>query len=108
MPRRVRQVLLPISSPTTAASRHGKRVRHTSLPLLGDFRRERTFRGCSHSITFGLPHSLDPQIAPTAVIRPGGRAVYATHRLGSYLAQDVVSLRARHGQLGTAGLTPAR
>ncbi len=52
------------------------------------------FRGCSHSITFGLPHSLDPQIAPTAVIRPGGRAVYATHRPGSYLAQDVVSLRA--------------
>jgi len=24
------------------------------------------FRGCSHSITFRLPHSLGPQIAPTA------------------------------------------
>ena len=53
-----------------------------------------TFRGCSHSITFGLLHSLDPQIAPTTVQRPGGRAVYATLSLGSYLTQDVVSLRA--------------
>ena len=29
IPRRVRQVHLPIPSPTTAASRHGKHVRHT-------------------------------------------------------------------------------
>ena len=37
IPRRVRQVLLPISSPTAAASRHGKRVRHTKLSPPSDF-----------------------------------------------------------------------
>src|SRR5262249_35296658 len=34
IPRRVRQVRLPISSPTTAASRHGKHVRHTGKPVV--------------------------------------------------------------------------
>ena len=29
---------------------------------------------------FSLPHSLDLQIAPTAVRRLGGQAVYTTHR----------------------------
>ena len=43
IPRRVRQVHLPIPSPTTAASRHGKHVRHTGKPLQGDFHRERSF-----------------------------------------------------------------
>ena len=43
IPRRVRWVPMPISSPTTAASRHGKHVRHTGKPLQGDFDRERSF-----------------------------------------------------------------
>jgi len=41
IPRRVRQMHLPIASPTTAASRHEKHVRHTGEPLRGDFHRER-------------------------------------------------------------------
>jgi len=58
------------------------------------------FRGCSHSIMFRLPRSLDPQIAPTAVVLPqGGRAVYTTHSSVGYLPRDVVSLRIRHKQL---------
>ena len=67
LPRRARQLHMPISSLTTAASRQEIRVRHTRTSLQGDFHRVGTFRGCSHSITFGLLHSLDPQIAPTAV-----------------------------------------
>ncbi len=57
------------------------------------------FRGCSHSITFRLLHSLDLQIAPTAVFRLGGQAVYTTHRPAGYPDQDVVSLPAQNGQL---------
>ena len=39
-----------------------------------------SFRGCSHSITFRLPRSLDPQVAPTAShYVMGSRAVYTTH-----------------------------
>src|SRR5262249_43825060 len=56
IPRRVRQVHIPIASPTTAASRHGKHVRHTGKPLQSDFDRERSFgaaviRSCSGSPT---------------------------------------------------------
>ena len=38
------------------------------------------FRGCSHSVMFRPPCSLDPQVAPTAVnyLSQGGRAVYTT------------------------------
>jgi hypothetical protein len=43
IPRRVRWVPLPISSSTTAASRHGKHVRHTEPSLQSDFHRERHF-----------------------------------------------------------------
>jgi len=59
------------------------------------------FRGCSHSIMFRLPRSLDPQVAPTAEILTlqGGRAVYTTHSSVGYLPRDVVSLRIRHEQL---------
>jgi len=58
-------------------------------------------RGCSHSLMFRLPRSLDPQVAPTAeaLSLQGGRAVYTTHSSVSYLPRDVVSLRIRHGQL---------
>jgi hypothetical protein len=41
IPRRVRQGPLPISSPTTAASRHGRHVWHTGKPLQSAVDRER-------------------------------------------------------------------
>jgi hypothetical protein len=50
------------------------------------------FRGCSHSLMFRLPHLLGLQIAPTAVHRRGGQAVYTTHRPRGYPPRDVVSL----------------
>ncbi len=58
-------------------------------------------RGCRHSLTFRLPRSLGPPIAPTAVqsLTRGGRAVYTTHSSVGYLLRDVVSLRVRHEQL---------
>jgi len=59
------------------------------------------FRGCSHSLMFRLPRSLDPQVAPTAEVLTlqGGRAVYTTHSSVGYLPRDVASLRIRHEQL---------
>ncbi len=59
------------------------------------------FRGCSHSVMFRLPRSLDPQVAPTAVAQSpqGDRAVYTTHSSVGYLPRDVASLRIRHEQL---------
>jgi len=57
------------------------------------------FRGCSHSITFGLLHSLGPQTAPTAASLPSRRALHTTHRPTGYPGQDVASLHVRHGQL---------
>ena len=36
------------------------------------------FRGCSHSVMFRPPCSLDPPVAPTAENSQGGRAVYTT------------------------------
>jgi len=43
IPRRVPRVHLPISSPGASASRHGKHVRHTGVPLRSDFDREPVF-----------------------------------------------------------------
>ncbi len=58
------------------------------------------FRGCSHSLMFRLPCSLDPPVAPTAeAFLQGGRAVYTTHSSVGYLPRDVASLRIRHEQL---------
>ena len=58
------------------------------------------FRGCSHSITFGLLHSLGPQTAPTAAPKaPGRQAFHTTHRPAGYPHRDVASLHVRHGQL---------
>jgi hypothetical protein len=59
------------------------------------------FRGCRHSIIFGLPRSLGLQVAPTAGARslPGGQDVYTTHSPVGYLPRGVVSLRVRHEQL---------
>ena len=61
----------------------------------------RASRGCSHSLMFGLPRSLDPQVAPTAESQSlqGGWAVYTTHSSVGYLPRDVASLRVRHEQL---------
>jgi len=58
-------------------------------------------RGCSHSVMFRLPRSLDPQIAPTAeaLSLQGSRAVYTTHSSVGCLPRDVASLRIRHEQL---------
>ena len=50
-------------------------------------------------MTFRLLHSLDLQIAPTAVSRLGGQAVYATHRPAGCPDRDVVSLPVQNGQL---------
>jgi len=59
------------------------------------------FRGCSHSLMFRLPRSLDPQVAPTAEAQSlqGSRAVYTTHSPVGYLPRDVASLRIRHERL---------
>ena len=65
------------------------------------------FRGCSHSFTFRLLHSLGLQVAPTAKHNArGGQAVYTTHRPDGYPFRDVVSLRVRHGQLTRRDLHP--
>ena len=72
---------------------------HQTTPIM-QLQQGILFRGCSHSVMFRLPRSLDPQIAPTAVVLPqGGRAVYTTHSSVGYLPRDVVSLRIRHEQL---------
>ena len=72
---------------------------HQTTPIM-QLQQEILFRGCSHFVMFRLPRSLDPQIAPTAVVLPqGGRAVYTTHSSVGYLPRDVVSLRIRHEQL---------
>jgi len=72
---------------------------HQTTPIM-QLQQGNLFRGCSHSVMFRLPRSLDPQIAPTAVVLPqGGRAVYTTHSSVGYLPRDVVSLRIRHEQL---------
>jgi hypothetical protein len=46
-----------------------------------------------------LPHLLGLPIAPTAVHRLGGQAVYTTHRPRGYPPRDVVSLHVCSGQL---------
>ena len=56
------------------------------------FRQGAYFRGCSHSLIFRLPHLLGLQVAPTAVRRLGGQAVYTTHRPRGSPPRDVVSL----------------
>ena len=73
----------------------------------GSFSKEPVFRGCSHSLMFGLPHSLGPQAAPTAESQgtPGGRALYTTQNSVGYLPRAVASLRTRLRAIGTAGLS---
>ena len=57
-------------------------------------------RGCSHSLMFRPPHSLDPPAAPTAGSSVlGGRAVYTAQNPAGYLPRAAASLHARLGQL---------
>ena len=80
---------------------------HQTIPIM-QLQPGYNFRGCSHSLMFRLPRSLDPQVAPTALhYVMGSRAVYTTHSLVDYLPQDVVSLRIRHEQLIRLDLTSA-
>jgi hypothetical protein len=84
---------------------------HQTLPAM-QLQQGKVFRGCSHSVMFRLPRSLDSQVAPTAVplSELGGRAVYTTHSSVGYLPRDVASLRIRHESRlsgNTAGLSPA-
>ena len=73
---------------------------HQTIPVM-QLQQGDLFRGCSHSLMFRLPRSLDPQVAPTAeaLSLQGGQAVYTTHSSVGYLPRDVASLRVRHEQL---------
>ncbi len=73
---------------------------HQTTPAM-QLQQGNSFRSCSHSFMFRHPHSLDPQVAPTAVplSELGGRAVYTTHSPDGYLPRDVASLRIRREQL---------
>jgi len=68
-----------------------------TIPIM-QFQPGYIFRGCSHSLMFRLPRSLNPQVAPTAELQ-GGQAVYTTHSPVGYLPRDVASLRIRHERL---------
>jgi len=99
VPRRVRPVHLPVSSRTTSASPHEGQVRHAKYPLHYNFSRGSVFRGCSHSLMFGLLNLLDLQVVPTAGIRQGSQAFYTTQDLRRHRTQVVAALRTRLGQL---------
>ena len=49
-----------------------RRSAHGKTPAMR-LRQGAGFRGCSHSLMFSLPHSLDPPVAPTAVPEGTGR-----------------------------------
>ena len=73
------------------------RSAHESIPAMR-LQQGAVFRGCSHSLMFSLPHSLDPRSHPPRCPKaPGGRAVYTTHRPAGYPGRDVASLRDRSG-----------
>ena len=100
LPRSVPLVHLLASSQETTASPQTSQVRHTNLS--GNATSTwYLFRGCSHSLMFRLPRSLDLQVAPTAEAQSlqGSQAVYTTHSSVGYLPRDVASLRVRHEQL---------
>lgn len=101
IPRRDLRLLMPISSPETPASPHGKQVRLTEISLHGSFHREPSFEAAIIRLPSGSCTSLGPQTAPTIAAQcpPGGQAVHTTHRLSGCPKQDVASLHDRHGQL---------
>ncbi len=84
------------------------RLAHQTLPAM-QLPQGISFRGCSHSLMFRLPRSLDPQVAPTAEEQSpqGSRAVYTTHNSVDCLPRGVVSLRIRREQLIRLDLTSA-
>jgi hypothetical protein len=96
VPRRASPVRLPVSSRRTSASPYMQEVWRAETPAMIATSMTNRFRGCSHSVMFRLPHSLDPQIAPTVEAQGllGSRAVYATQRTCGYPSRTVVSLRA--------------
>ncbi len=49
-----------------------RRSAHEKIPAMR-LQQGAVFRGCSHSLMFSLPHSLDPPVAPTAVPEGTGR-----------------------------------
>ena len=101
LPRSVLPVHLLASSRKATASPQTSQVRHTKILPAMQLQQGSAFRGCSHSIMFRLPRSLDPQVAPTAEVLTlqVGRAVYTTHSSVGYLPRDVALLRIRHEQL---------
>ena len=66
LPRSVLLVHLLASSQETTASPQTSQVRHTKTTPAMQLQQGTNSRGCSHSIMFRLPRSLDPQVAPTA------------------------------------------
>jgi hypothetical protein len=95
VPRRASSVHLPVSSRRTSASPYVQEVRRADTAVMLATSMTNQFRGCSHSLMFRLPHSLDPQVAPTAEAQRllGSRAVYATRCPGGDPARTVVSRR---------------
>lgn len=64
LPRDASVLHLLVSSHRAAASPKRSGVRHIESPL-EPLHQGAVFRGCSHSLMFGLPCSLDPRTAPT-------------------------------------------
>jgi hypothetical protein len=95
VPRRASSVPLPVSSRRTSASPYVQQVQRAGTAAMIATSMTNQFRGCSHSVMFRLPHSLDPQVAPTAEAQRllGSRAVYATPCPCGYPTRTVVSLR---------------
>ena len=98
-------VLQLVASQDTAASHHKGHVRLTrqslqQLPQGG------IFPGCSHSLMFRLPDSLDLQVAPDASFegRPG-RLHHAS--LGWFTCPEMWYRYVRERAIHTAGLSPA-
>ena len=78
VPRRVSGDLDPFARPSSSVGTQVPRQSFGLAPVSTGSAREMFpawqlpqgvgFRGCSHSLMFRLPHSLGPQVAPTAVI----------------------------------------
>ena len=95
VPRRASSVQMPVSSRRTSASPDVQEVRRAETAVMLATSMANQFRCCSHSLMFRLPHSLGPQVAPTAEAQSllGSRAVYATPCPCGYPTRTVVSLR---------------
>jgi hypothetical protein len=107
LPRSARVVPLLVTSHTTPASPERAQVRRanhrrTATATAG------TFRGCSHSVMFRLPYSLDPQVAPTAEATASGRPGLIHHASLGWLPAPrggIATCPTR--AIDTAGLPPA-